>query len=296
MVKEEMKNGVKKEIEQMEDKFCEGSNSKSSYFKSFFLAFLIYAYPINIGRYSDEIYRDYTNSTLNIKEHIKKEYFLESVSNNIEGLFEKDEFIKPIIDYISFLDNGIYNDNLLYKRIRLIGANRQISKYSPKSDVLVIDKTFQKALFFSYNDTSYNFIDEFDCGTAAVYGKKQRAGDGKTPEDIFEIKSIESAHDKIWEGKKVYGAYFIRIQGSIGIHGNGTDKIKNSEWMNDSKYKEPDPIGIYKNNFGYGPSHGCVRLPNDVIRELVEENKINKKTKVIIYENKELTDILNSSY
>lgn len=260
-----------------------------------------------------------------------KKYFLSDVKT-----------LENVVKYIKVIDKNRYVDNEFYKSIRINEAKKEIQKYSIKSNVLVIDKTFQKALLFDkkfdeeiidkdkssngffnnpYIDSSdvfsknyslddylylhdlsgYEFINEYDCSTAFIHGKKQRAGDGKTPEGVFEIHSIEVAHNKLWDNKKVYGPYFIRIQGSIGIHGTGTDTNRVKNWFNDSHYADPEPLGVYLDKsgeykIGVGKSHGCIRLDNSVVRYLVDNNIITKETKVIIYENKKMTEILKSVY
>lgn len=231
-----------------------------------------------------------------VRTPLSKENVTKNLSDNLENILNENIPIEPLVDYINSLDSGKYFDNEFYKSIRLKNAEENIKIHQPKSDVLVIDKTFQKALLFKTKGDNYNFVNEYDCGTAKVYGRKIRPGDGKTPEGIFDISSIEPAHDKLWDGEKAYGAYFIRIQGSIGVHGNGTDKVKNPDWRTDKAYMAPDPLGVYKENFGYGPSHGCIRLDNDVVRTLVEDGTINKNTKVIIYENSRMTNIFRSVY
>ncbi len=227
---------------------------------------------------------------------VSKEYIAANLSGNLENILRDNISIEPLIGYIASLDNGQYSDNEFYKSIRMNEARRQLSLYEPQSDAIIIDKTFQKALFFKKTDKGYDFVDEHDCGTAKVYGRKIRPGDGKTPEGMFTIYSVEPAHNKLWDGEKAYGAYFLRIQGSIGMHGNGTDKVKNPGWMDDPAYMAPDPLGVYKDNFGYGPSHGCVRAENDVIREKVEDGSIKQGDKVIIYENNDMTRILRNLY
>lgn len=227
---------------------------------------------------------------------LTKDYFTKNAGNSLEKLITDKIPIEPIIAYIGCLDEGNYSDNELYKSIRLRTAKEKIKEYAPNSDVIVVDKTFQKALFFEKNGQEYTFKNEYDCGTAKVYGKKIRPGDGKTPEGMFTIYSVEPAHDKLWDGEKAYGAYFLRILGSIGMHGNGTDKVKNPGWRNDKAYMEPDPLGVYDENFAFGPSHGCIRLDNKIIREKVEDGTIKSGTQVLIYENTEMTKILRNVY
>ncbi len=227
---------------------------------------------------------------------VTKDHITKNLSDNLENMLNNDVDLKPVVDYIGFLYDGEYSDNEFYKSIRMNEAKRQISLYNPKSDVIVIDKTFQKALFFKKEGQEYTLTGEYDCGTAKVYGKKVRPGDGKTPEGIFNIYSIEPAHNKLWDGEKAYGAYFLRILGSIGVHGNGTDTVKTPNWRTDKTYMDPDPLGVYDENFAFGPSHGCVRLDNKIVREKVESGEIKEGTQVVIYENKEMTKILRDVY
>ncbi|MGV8141690.1 MAG: L,D-transpeptidase [Candidatus Woesearchaeota archaeon] len=167
---------------------------------------------------------------------------------------------------------------------------------------------------------------ETDCSTAKIYGNKEFDGDAKTPEGLFIIYSMEDSRDWTYEGKLAFGPKFLRIKNAIGIHGNGTDTsyikeayVNNKSFNNaqvnknsvnknpvdnisadkiseDRRYMLPEPLGIYKNNFGYGLSHGCIRLENSVINRLTEEGLLKNGTKVIVFENKELTEILSSHY
>lgn len=248
-------------------------------------------------------------NTLDIKsdyiKRIEKNYsdfkadIINNISNNIHIFYDDSSRIERIIRLIR-LDDSTYKDNVIYKKLRILNAEKDIEKYiidkNNQSNIVYVDKTFQKALLFGKTDGSYSLADEFDCSTALIYGKKIRPGDGKTPEGIFNISSIEPAHNKLWEGKKAYGAYFLRIQGSIGVHGNGTDTIMNQNWKKDPCYKAPEPLGIYNNNQGYGRSHGCIRLDNNVIKRLIEDSIITNKTKFIVGENVKLTNIMNKYY
>lgn len=237
----------------------------------------------------DGSYNKVNNSAL---EEIIKNYNTNDLSN--------------LVDYYTYISHGKYHDNMHYKIIRKLSAEKELSKYNIHSpNVLVIDKTFQKALIFTRNmivDSSgteksvYTLTDEFDCSTAKIYGKKQRDGDGKTPEGLFLISSIDSSYNNLFNGKKAYGPYFMRIYHSIGIHGNGTDTVKVKNWRHDKTYMNPDPLGIADNNFGYGVSHGCGRIDNAKIRKKVEDGTFRKGTPVVIYEDKRITKLLEESY
>lgn len=100
------------------------------------------------------------------------------------------------------------------------------------------------------------------------YGNKTRKGDNKTPEGTFAISMIQDSsswtfdfNDGHGKRKGAYGPYFLRLKvprfTSIGIHGTCF----------------PELIGTRS-------SHGCVRIANDILIELVK--LVNVGTKVTI--------------
>jgi len=230
---------------------------------------------------------------------------------------------------------GTFIDNDYYKNLREEDALKQLEKYGLKyglnsRTVLVVNKTFQKAMVISYerqlylyskdslasfenqgrktasfgNDDEYiaeyvyapKIIFETDCSTGRNSGNKHVKHDLKTPQGKFNIYEMHDSHDWTYEGLKAYGPIFFRIQDAIGVHGNGTDTVLNRNWKEDSRYKKPEPLGIYHNNFGHGLSHGCVRLDNQVLQKMSDEGLLTKGMDVIIFEDKELTSILSKYY
>lgn len=100
-------------------------------------------------------------------------------------------------------------------------------------------------------------------------GQKKRAGDHKTPEGEFKIKSIENSSDwthdfRDGKGKRkgAYGPWFFRLNTPqsthIGIHGT-----------------------CYPESVRTRESDGCVRLRNEDLLQLKEH--VAKGMKVIIY-------------
>ena len=80
------------------------------------------------------------------------------------------------------------------------------------------------------------------------------------------------------------------------MHGTGTDTLDVKNWAYDNAYAEPEPLGIYKNNFGYGLSHGCIRLENEVNRSIVESKKITVGSKIICYDDSAMKLTLEDAY
>jgi murein L,D-transpeptidase YafK len=116
-----------------------------------------------------------------------------------------------------------------------------------------------------YQNSSYGLvkIEEFPASTGKNQGNKERRGDNKTPEGLFEIISIEESSNWVhWSGKKnAYGPNFLRLKTGfkgIGIHGTN----------------EPHLLG--KNI-----SEGCIRLSNENLIYLLD-NYAKAGTKVIV--------------
>jgi len=100
-------------------------------------------------------------------------------------------------------------------------------------------------------------------------GQKTRVGDLRTPEGVFRIKSIEDAsywgfyEDKATGQLIGYGPYFIRLETKwkgIGIH--GTDEAHIHE-------------------IGTNASHGCIRMANDDLLEVVRMAKVGQKVVIL---------------
>lgn len=87
---------------------------------------------------------------------------------------------------------------------------------------------------------------------------KAKKDDNATPEGSFAIASIHNSKDWLYEGKKVYGPWFLRIDTSRGAFSGGT-------WTG---------IGIHgtsnEKSIGSFVSKGCIRMYNKDIAELKE--------------------------
>jgi lipoprotein-anchoring transpeptidase ErfK/SrfK len=256
----------------------------------------------------------YNNEKNNIA---KSEYYAHKIHNKVKdfGAFNDNNIKNEIAFYVS--QNKDFADNSFYKSLRLANAHTYLNKIICSGQLairnnmtlLYVDKTFQKFMVLSavysgisedknINDANIEFrlAAEYDCSTAKIPGKKQRHGDGKTPEGIFTLQSVEPSSNKLYEGLKAYGPYFVRVYGSIGLHGNGTDSTKTKNWRTNKAYMPPDPLGIIGKKFGQGVSHGCIRLDNNVIKELVESGIVQCGQKIVIYEDNNLTAMLCREY
>ena len=266
-------------------------------------------------------------NTAVIKNNIKNDSLLGTSLDNSRSL---DKIIASYAQ--THPDNNMFVDNDYYKTLRVNDAFSQVKKYDIKAEstILLVNKTFQKAMIIKLEMQPYiypkdsldSFIEqgksfkvsknepdklvemileptilfETDCSTAKTYGLKELDGDSKTPEGIFTIYSVEDSHTWTYDGVLAFGPKFLRIKNSIGIHGNGTDTSRNKDLSINRNYMAPEPLGIYANNFGVGLSHGCIRLGNDVVDKLTNDGILKNGTKVIIFENKELTEALSRHY
>jgi hypothetical protein len=287
----------------------------------------------NINNNNNNNTNNNNNSGLSITDTIlvkkdtvsAKNYALADLSFNPKSL-------DSMIASYAHVDNNFFSDNEYYRMLRQNDALSQMKKYDIQAEsiVLIVNKTFQKAMLVKFEVQPYIYskdsldsfvrqgrdvkisknipdklvemvleptiLSETDCSTAKVYGSKEFDGDAKTPEGMLTIYSIEDSHDWTYDGLLAFGPDFLRIKNAIGIHGNGTDTTRIKDWKSNPHYSPGGPLGLYANNFGYGLSHGCIRLDNSVIDTLVKNDMLKNGTRVIIFENKELTEKLSRYY
>lgn len=121
---------------------------------------------------------------------------------------------------------------------------------------IVVDKYSMRVMLF---DRMGRLERAYKMACARNYGTKHEKGDERTPEGFFSVENIYDSTDWLFvddNGKKSdikgqFGPRFIRlrIQGTsqIGIHGTCSPR-----------------------SIGWRCSHGCIRITNDQIMELVE--------------------------
>lgn len=118
---------------------------------------------------------------------------------------------------------------------------------------IVVDKAKMKLFLY---DPYGNVEKSYGIACAKNFGTKHKKGDSRTTEGIVEVKSIHDSSNWLFTNdagytsptRGVYGPKFIRLTiPYIGIHGTGS----------------PSSIGKRC-------SHGCIRVTNDNILELVK--------------------------
>lgn len=134
------------------------------------------------------------------------------------------------------------------------------------SSFIVINKAEMNLYHYNYKG---ELLQKSQIATGKNFGNKEKIGDSKTPEGVFNILKIEDAsswtHD--FKGDSLgaifgaYGPYFIRLnvpgQKGIGIHGTHDN-----------------------NSIGSRVSEGCVRMRNGDLIELV--NNLSTASVVVI--------------
>ncbi|MGV8087347.1 MAG: L,D-transpeptidase [Candidatus Woesearchaeota archaeon] len=273
------------------------------------------------------------NKSENNEDISKNNSDISDVMNSCVNSYDAKNLLARELAISSYSDItlGKFVDNEYFKLLREKDAIMQIKKYNitKGSIVTVVNKTFQKAIvmriehlsdyatdnqndavlnsdetiyknmedaYLSQDYTLVKILCEVDCSTSKIYGNKIFYGDGKTPEGLFFMSSPENSSDWLYEGLLMYGPNFLRLKKSIGIHGNGTDTIRNNLLRKDRRYSAPQQLGIYNNNFGSGLSHGCIRFDNDVLNYLIKNNYFSKGNPIIIFENNNLTKLLSKYY
>ena len=127
---------------------------------------------------------------------------------------------------------------------------------------IIVDKGKMKLFLY---DPYGNILKSYGIACARNYGDKQGSWDSRTIEGYFEAEGLydsktwrfRNASGRIASGPGVFGPWFLRVKGSIGIHGTSS----------------PSSIGKRC-------SHGCIRVTNDNIRDLIQY--VGKGTPIIV--------------
>lgn len=139
---------------------------------------------------------------------------------------------------------------------------REVPEYAEKlianryDSFIIVDKASMRVILY---DRYGNVKKAYDMACAKNYGTKHKKADSRTPEGFFEVEGIYNSTDWLYtdddgvtsKKKGQFGPRFIRLKipvtSQIGIHRTC------SPW-----------------SIGHRASHGCIRLTNDNIMELVE--------------------------
>lgn len=154
----------------------------------------------------------------------------------IEETGEKDRYMQGIIPTL-FEENFDYAVKLL----------NNFHDY-----FIVVDKGRMKVILY---DKYGSKTREYGMACAKNFGAKHKKRDGRTPEGFFYAKGVFDSTEWLFtdddgntsDKKGQFGPRFIRISPMIGIHGTA------SPW-----------------SIGHRTSHGCIRLTNENILDLVQ--------------------------
>lgn len=154
----------------------------------------------------------------------------------------------------------------------------QLSKYAlPHDNVLFIDMKSQRAYYCSSSSGSWTIGEQTLVSTGRNPGPKRRAGDNKTPVGVFHITQIQDSRDWVDpfdHEPRAYGPYFCRISaGSFDSSGRHNPNGRSSIGVHGT---------IHPEDLGSRASHGCIRMPNDIIQSLVENKYLQIGSTVII--------------
>lgn len=164
-------------------------------------------------------------------------------------------------DILTWLDSSADAANYKGGIMRVIAEN--VPDYADKliastfSKFIVVDKASMRVIL--YNKYGH-LIKAFDMACAKNYGTKHKKADSRTPEGFFSAEGVYDSTEWLFtddngvtsKKKGQFGPRFIRIKipgtSQIGIHGTC------APW-----------------SIGHRVSHGCIRLTNENILELVKD-------------------------
>lgn len=186
----------------------------------------------------------------------------ESAMEYIEESPDRERYMNGIIP-------RMLNENLEY-------ATKLLNNYHDY--FIVVDKSRMKVILFNkFGET----VKEYGMACAKNYGTKHKRRDGRTPEGFFHVKGIFNSTEWLYtdddgntsQKKGQFGPRFIRLAipgiSQIGIHGTC------APW-----------------SIGKRASHGCIRLTNENILDLVQYAE--KRMPVIVVPGRKDTEVNRS--
>jgi len=194
----------------------------------------------------------------------------EDASKSVNPPVKEDVKFKNVDELVNWLRNSEswhrYRSGIIpaIAKVDLKYASKLVNNHT--LTFLIVDKATMKVYLY---DKYGNLMKNYGIACARNYGTKHSKGDSRTPEGCFEASGIYDSTDWLYtddEGvtsdvKGVYGPRFIRLRipgiYSIGLHGT------NAPW-----------------SIGGRRSHGCIRLHNDDITDLV--SYVEKGTPIIV--------------
>lgn len=166
-------------------------------------------------------------------------------------------------EYLAQADSAnLYSEGILPDIARHSLAYADSIVNSIADNFIIIDKGGMKLRLY---DRYGRELRRYSIACSKHYGARHEKGDNRTPEGFFRVKGIFDSTDWLYTDddghtspvKGQYGPRFIRISPAIGVHGTC------APW-----------------SIGRRVSHGCIRVTNENILELV--TLVERGTPVII--------------
>ncbi len=163
-------------------------------------------------------------------------------------------------DAVNFMENSDESAEYMSGIMPVIA--KEVPEYAEKllnseyDSFIVVDKASMRVILY---DRFGRTLKSYDMACAKNYGTKHKKADSRTPEGFFSVEGIYNSTDWLFtdddgrtsKKKGQFGPRFIRLRipgtTQIGIHGTC------APW-----------------SVGHRVSHGCIRITNEQILELVE--------------------------
>lgn len=175
-----------------------------------------------------------------------------------------------IIEWLDTCENSsLYAEGIIYTMAQEVPdyADKLIAELSKFNKFIIVDKASMNVILY---DKFGQVIKSYGMACAKNYGTKHKKADSRTPEGFFSVEGKYDSTDWLFTDdngytspkKGQFGPRFIRLKipvtSQIGIHGTS------SPW-----------------SIGHRVSHGCIRILNENILELVDLVEIGMPVIVI---------------
>jgi len=197
-----------------------------------------------------------------VEKHQIKPITILTLNHNMKRLINRLNllFVLPMGLCLLLSDSTVFSSDLMQPAV--------IVKLPENETVILVEKNNQKLFVYSSKDNELSAQFQAPCSTGEIYGKKQKAGDKKTPEGIYFLTDeYEDRYLSPIYGKKAFTTDYPNL-------------------IDESEGRTGYAIWIHGTNKALKPmdSNGCIALENDNILKLSDYVNLNSTPVILVPE------------